>query len=171
VRVGFGVVYTRESVLINGAPGGQVRLTDNTLQLEDAGDNDYNDLTVTPDKGRFTSDSRYEFNRASELVSFTQSRTSNENLGFTMTLVSGTGTGPQTIRFGSSPGFSGTLSSPITATIQQGAVYTITSINGVDERNLSGSTLNLLDNDITPGSLSVTPDKGEWTSTSRYEFT
>ena len=101
VRAGFGAVYTRESVLINGAPGGKVRLTDNTLELEDAGDDDYNDLTVTPDKGRFTSDSRYEFSRASELVTFTQSLT-GDHLGFTMTLVSGTGTGPQTITFGGS---------------------------------------------------------------------
>ena len=172
VRVGFGAVYTRESVLINGAPGGIVRLTDNTLELEDtAGEDDFTDLTITPRKGRFTSDSRYEFIRASETVSFTQSRTSNENLGVTMTLVSGTGTGPPTISFGSSPGFSGTLPSPITATIQQGAVYTITSTNGVDSRTLSGSTLTFSDNDSNPGSLSVTPDNGEWTSTSRYEFT
>ena len=172
VSLGFGAVYTRESVLINGAPGGQVRLTDNTLELEDtAGEDDFTDLTITPRKGRFTSDSRYEFIRASETVSFTQSRTSNENLGVTMTLVSGTGTGPPTISFGSSPGFSGTLPSPITATIQQGAVYTITSTNGVDSRTLSGSTLTFSDNDSNPGSLSVTPDNGEWTSTSRYEFT
>ena len=78
-----------------------MRLTDNTLELEDSSDDDYNDLTVTPDKGRFTSDSRYEFSRASELVTFTQSLT-GDHLGFTMTLVSGTGTGPQTIKFGGS---------------------------------------------------------------------
>ena len=59
--MGAGAVYTRESVLINGAPGGNVRLSDGVLQLEDAGDNDYNDLTVTPNNGKFTSDSRYEF--------------------------------------------------------------------------------------------------------------
>ena len=59
--MGAGAVYTRESVLINGAPGGQVRLSDGVLQLEDAGDNDYNDLTVTANNGKFTSDSRYEF--------------------------------------------------------------------------------------------------------------
>lgn len=59
--MGAGAVYTRESVLINGAPGGQVRLSGGVLQLEDAGDNDYNDLTVTPNNGKFTSATRYEF--------------------------------------------------------------------------------------------------------------
>ena len=169
VRVGFGAVYTRESVLINGAPGGQVRLTDNTLELEDASDNDYNDLTVTPDKGRFTSDSRYEFTRASETVTFTQSLT-GDHLGFTMTLVSGTGTGPQAIKFGGS-GLTLPYNEPVTATIQQGAAYTITSTNNVTTRSLSDGTLTLTDVDSNPGTLSITPDKGEWTSISRYEFT
>jgi len=59
--MGAGAVYTRESVLINGAPGGNVRLSDGVLQLEDSTDGDYNDLTVTPNNGKFTSDSRYEF--------------------------------------------------------------------------------------------------------------
>ena len=67
--MGAGAVYIRESVLINGAPGGNVRLKDGSLQLEDAGDNDYNDLTVTPKvipgfstpNGRFTSATRYEY--------------------------------------------------------------------------------------------------------------
>ena len=67
--MGLGAVYIRESVLINGAPGGNVRLKDGSLQLEDAGDNDYNDLTVTPKvipgfstpNGRFTSATRYEY--------------------------------------------------------------------------------------------------------------
>lgn len=169
VRVGFGAVYTRESVLINGAPGGQVRLTGNTLELEDAGDGDYNDLTVTPDKGRFTSDSRYEFSRASETVTFTQSLT-GDHLGFTMTLVSGTGTGPQTIKFGGS-GLTLPYNNPVAVTIQQGAVYTITSTTNVTTRSLSGGTLTLTDVDSNPGTLEITPDNGEWTSTSRYEFT
>ena len=33
----------------------------NQIQLEDSTDGDFNDLTVTPNKGKFTSDSRYEF--------------------------------------------------------------------------------------------------------------
>lgn len=171
VSLGAGAVYTRESVTINGAPGGNVRLSDGQLQLEDSNDNDFNDLTVTPNNGKFTSDSRYEFTKASETVTFTQSRSSNENIQVVMTLVTGTGTGPQTITFGSATGFSGTLPSTVTATIQQGAVYTITSTNNVDTRSLSDDTLTVSDTDSNPGSLSITPDKGEWTSTSRYEFT
>jgi len=60
--MGAGAVYTRESVLVNGAPGqGSVRLSNGVLQLEDAGDADFNDLTVTPNNGKFTTDARYEF--------------------------------------------------------------------------------------------------------------
>lgn len=59
--MGAGAVYTRESVLINGAPGGSVRLSNGVLQLEDSTDGDYNDLTVTPNNGKFTSATRYEF--------------------------------------------------------------------------------------------------------------
>jgi hypothetical protein len=170
VRAGFGVVYTRESILINGASGGLARLTGDTLEIEDGNSNDYQDLTITPDKGRFTSDSRYEFTRASELVTFTQSLT-GDHLGFTMTLVSGTGTGPQTIKFGGS-GLTLPYNNPVTATIQQGAAYTITSTNNVTTRSLSADgTLTLTDVDSNPGTLEITPDKGEWTSTSRYEFT
>jgi len=105
---------------------------------------------------------------APEAVVFTQSRSSNENLQVVLTLESGTG--PTTITFGSSPGFTGTLPSTVTAQIQQGTIYNVSSTNGVDERNLSGSTLTFLDNDITPGSLSITPSKGEWVSTTRYQF-
>ena len=169
VSLGFGAVYTRESVSINGSSGGNVRLSGATLQLEDSTDGDYNDLTVTPRKGKFTSDSRYEFNRASETVTFTQSLT-GDHLGFTMTLVSGTGTGPETIKFGGS-GLTLPYNTPVTATIQQGAVYTITSTNNVTTRSLSDGTLTLTDVDSNPGTLEITPDKGEWTSTSRYEFT
>jgi len=169
VRAGFGVIYTRESILINGASGGLARLTGDTLEIEDGNSNDYQDLTITPDKGRFTSDSRYEFSRASELVTFTQSLT-GDHLGFTMTLVSGTGTGPQTITFGGS-GLTLPYNNPVTATIQQGAVYTITSTSNVTTTSLSDGTLTLTDVDSNPGTLEITPDKGEWTSTSRYEFT
>jgi hypothetical protein len=59
--MGAGAVYTRESVTINGAPGGNVRLSNGQLQLEDLNDNDFNDLTVTPNNGKFTSATRYEF--------------------------------------------------------------------------------------------------------------
>ena len=59
--MGAGAVYERVSVLINEAPGGQVRLSDGVLQLEDSTDGDYNDLTITPNNGKFTSATRYEF--------------------------------------------------------------------------------------------------------------
>ena len=62
--MGAGAVYTLESVLINGAPQTNHdfwRLEDGILQLEDATDGDFNDLTVTPNNGKFTSKSRYEF--------------------------------------------------------------------------------------------------------------
>jgi hypothetical protein len=53
-QISSGAVYTLESVT-----RGSLRLSGNTLQLEDSTDNDFNDLTVTPDKGTFTSSSRY----------------------------------------------------------------------------------------------------------------
>ena len=54
-QISPGAVYTLDSLT-----RGKLRLSGNTLQLEDSSDNDYNDLTVTPDRGRFTSSSRYE---------------------------------------------------------------------------------------------------------------
>ena len=55
-QISGGAVYTVTQ------HNGQLRLDGNTLQLEDAQDNDFNDLTVTPNNGRFTSSSRYEAN-------------------------------------------------------------------------------------------------------------
>jgi len=55
-QISGGAVYT---VTQNN---GTLRLNGNTLQLEDSSDNDYNDLQVTPNNGRFTSASRYEAN-------------------------------------------------------------------------------------------------------------
>jgi hypothetical protein len=59
--MGAGAVYNLESTTVNGAPGGSLRLSGGQLQLEDAGDNDFNDLTVTPNSGQFTSSTRYQF--------------------------------------------------------------------------------------------------------------
>jgi hypothetical protein len=59
--MGAGAVYTIESTLVNGAPGGALRFEDGILKFEDAGDGDFNDLTVTPNNGKFTSTDRYEF--------------------------------------------------------------------------------------------------------------
>ena len=52
-QIASGAVYTLLS------HPGKLRLSGNTLQLEDADDDDYNDLQVTPDRGTFTSSSRY----------------------------------------------------------------------------------------------------------------
>lgn len=52
-QIASGAVYTLLS------HPGKLRLSGNTLQLEDASDDDYNDLQVTPDRGTFTSSSRY----------------------------------------------------------------------------------------------------------------
>ena len=52
-QIASGAVYTLLS------HPGKLRLSGNTLQLEDANDEDYNDLQVTPDRGTFTSSSRY----------------------------------------------------------------------------------------------------------------
>ena len=59
--MGAGAVYTLESTLVNGAPGGALRFEDGILKFEDAGDGDFNDLTVTPNNGKFTATDRYEF--------------------------------------------------------------------------------------------------------------
>ena len=52
-QIASGAVYTLLS------HPGKLRLSGNTLQLEDSTDNDYNDLEITPDRGTFTSSSRY----------------------------------------------------------------------------------------------------------------
>jgi len=54
-----GAVYTRTSSSASGGRGLSFRLSGNTLQLDDNLDNDFNDLEITPDRGSFTSDSRY----------------------------------------------------------------------------------------------------------------
>jgi len=60
--IGSGAVYVFSSDTHSGGRGLNRRLTGNTLEMDDVGDNDYNDLTVTPNQGRFTSDSRWEAN-------------------------------------------------------------------------------------------------------------
>lgn len=105
---------------------------------------------------------------APEAVIFTQSRSSNENLQVVLTLESGTG--PLTITLGSASGFSGTLPSTVTAQIQQGAIYNVSSTTNVDSSSLSDNTLTVSDTDSNPGSLSITPSKGKWESTTRYQF-
>ena len=105
-------------------------------------------------------------------VVFSQSRTSTENIKVVMTLDASTGDGPETITFGSDPGFDGTIDPTITHNIQKGAVYNVTSVNNVDSRTLDtdANTLTFSDTDGNPGSLTISPNRGSWTSDSRYEF-
>ena len=64
--IGSGAVYTRTGFTNSGSGTLGFRLSGNTLGIDDrqgaGGDNDYNDLQVTPSQGRFTSDSRWEAN-------------------------------------------------------------------------------------------------------------
>merc|ERR1739838_612084 len=60
VSMGADAIYNLESTTVNGAPGGWFRLSGGQLQFEDTGDGDYNDLTVTPNSGQFTSSTRYQ---------------------------------------------------------------------------------------------------------------
>ena len=89
-----------------------------------------------------------------------------------MTLDTSTGDGPETITFGSDPGFDGTIDPTITHNIQKGAVYNVTSVNNADTRTLDtdANTLTFSDTDGIPGSLTIGPNRGSWTSDSRYEF-
>jgi len=113
-------------------------------------------------------------------VEFTQSRSTTENIEIVLSLVPETGEGPATITFGSPTGFVGGLVSPISASIQEGAIYTVSSATNADERSLSGAiaatsgggfdTLTLTDTDDSPGTLTITAQNGRWTSTDRYEF-
>ena len=61
-QIGQGAVYTRTGSTASGGRGLSFRLSGNTLQLDDNLDSDFNDLTVTPNQGTFTSDSRYVAN-------------------------------------------------------------------------------------------------------------
>ena len=61
-QISSGAVYTRTGSSASGGRGLSFRLSGNTLQLDDNLDNDFNDLQITPDHGRFTSDSRWEAN-------------------------------------------------------------------------------------------------------------
>ena len=65
-QISRGAVYTRTGSSNSGPGSLAFRLSGNTLGLDDrqgsGADNDFNDLTITPSVGRFTSDSRWEAN-------------------------------------------------------------------------------------------------------------
>ena len=63
-QISGSAVYRRTSFTGSGGRGLSFRLDGNTLQIDDNAntDSDFNDLTVTPNNGRFTSTSQYEAN-------------------------------------------------------------------------------------------------------------
>jgi hypothetical protein len=104
-----------------------------------------------------------------ERISFAQSRSSTENIQVVLSKV--TGTGPDTLTFGSAVGFQGNLPTFVTADIAPGAVYKISSLTNVNSQTLSDDgTLTFGETDGNPGSLSVTPSRGRWIDTETYEF-
>ena len=61
-QISRGAVYSRTSFTASGGRGLDFRLNGSTLELDDRVDRDFTDLRITPNQGRFTSDSRYEAN-------------------------------------------------------------------------------------------------------------
>ena len=65
-QISSGAVYTRTSSTNSGPGSLAFRLSGGTLELDDrqgsGADRDFTDLRITPNFGRFTSDSRYEAN-------------------------------------------------------------------------------------------------------------
>jgi len=96
---------------------------------------------------------------AERTVSWTVSRSSTENVSAIFTLTSGIG--PNRIIFGPN-------GETKTSQISSGAIYTLTSTSNVDTRNLSGNTLTFSDTDSNPGSISITPNVGVFTSDERW---
>ena len=58
-QISEGAVYARTSSTASGGRGLDFRLDGNTLELDDRVDQDFTDLRITPDLGRFTSTSQY----------------------------------------------------------------------------------------------------------------
>ena len=97
---------------------------------------------------------------AEKTVTWTVSRSTTENVSCTFTRQSGVG--PDQLIFGPN-------AETKTSQISSGAVYTLSSTSNVDSRNLSGNTLTLSDLDSNPGSISITPSVGAFTSDERWE--
>ena len=97
---------------------------------------------------------------AEKTVTWTVSRSSTENVSCIFTRQSGVG--PDQLIFGPN-------AETKTSQISSGAVYTLSSTSNVDSRNLSGNTLTLSDLDSNPGSISITPSVGAFTSDERWE--
>ena len=81
-----------------------------------------------------------------------------------MTLISGFG--PSTISLGRPANYE-----DVVVEIEKDSIYEITETQNVDRTTLSDNTLTVSDLDSNPGSMSITPDKGRWINTERYQFT
>ena len=95
-------------------------------------------------------------------VTFTVTRTTQENIGGAFTKTSGIG--PEIMIFGPNE-------SQYTAQIERGSVYTLTSESNVDTRSLNqqDNTLTLSDTDSNPGQLNITSDIGQFTTESTID--
>ena len=95
-------------------------------------------------------------------VTFTVTRTTQENIGGAFTKTSGIG--PEKMIFGPNE-------SQYTAQIERGSVYTLTSESNVDTRSLNqqDNTLTLSDTDSNPGQLNITSDIGQFTTSTTID--
>ena len=151
----------------NGATGGG----GGTSGSGGGGGSGYSDGSVTVTTsvlGSSVGNSKVVFMPFSKIVTFTQRKSTAENLFIEFELVSGDG--PQTLFFGSRSGFSGELPSPIFATLSAGTVYRIKSRGNVDYINASqnpdngiqGSQLTISDLDSNPGTVVIVADRGKF---------
>ena len=99
-----------------------------------------------------------------ETVTFTQDRSTNENHTVIMTLVSGFG--PNEIRFGKPANYE-----DVVVDIEKDSIYEVSETQNVDSTTFTEKTLTVSDLDSNPGSMTITVDKGRWTSTTTYQFT
>ena len=81
-----------------------------------------------------------------------------------MTLVSGFG--PNEIRFGRPVNYE-----DVVVEIEKDSIYEVTETQNVDRTTFTNDTLTVSDLDSVPGSMTITVDKGRWTSTTTYQFT
>ena len=55
--------------------------------------------------------------------------------------------------------------------IEKDSIYEVTETQNVDRTTFTNDTLTVSDLDSVPGSMTITVDKGRWTSTTTYQFT
>lgn len=181
-KAGYSITETNGASTTNGGRGGAGAVGGNGGEqgAGGGGGSGYTDGSVTVVSsilGGSNSEARVII-RAFDggTASFTQRRTSTENVFVEFELISGSG--PSTLQFGSRSGFSGQLTSPIVADISAGTVYKIKSTENVDSINASqnpdtfveggitirpqGSQLTLADTDSIPGTLIIVANRGKF---------